>query len=177
MPRSHTVTRAIPDRRTWIRRAVCATMLASTVIVACKDSTAPVPDGLLQVQVGPDSIAGTRSAPWGQFTVQVTLRNTSDEWLAIVSCGPSIEREVAPAQWQIALEPVCALVGGQALKLPPHGELSRSEEIMGSLTATAGPQFLSGGLAGRYRLLYRYAPDGYAGLSPLARSGPFVVTD
>jgi len=152
-------------------------MMLTTAIVACGDATAPVPDGLLEVQAGPDSVAGTRSLPWGRFTVQVTLRNTSDQWLTIVSCGPSIEREVSPGQWQIALEPMCALAGGQDLKLPPHGELSGSEEIMGSLTATAGPQFLGGGLAGRYRLLYYYAPDGYAGLSPLARSGPFVVSD
>ena len=161
----------------WVRRALCAVMLTGAAVVACKDSTAPVPDGLLQVQVGADSIAGTRSAPWGQFTVQVRLRNTSEAWLRMISCGPSIEREVAPEQWQLALEPVCALVGGQELRLPPHGELTRSEQVTGSLTAAAGPQFLGGGLAGRYRLVYRYAPDGYAGTSPLARSGPFVVTE
>jgi hypothetical protein len=113
---------------------------------------------------------------WGQFRVEVTLRNPTASTIRVYSCGPAAERESA-AGWQRALEPICSLAGPGYLELPPGSERMETAQIAGALSGNGGPEFLGGVLAGRYRLLYRYGAVGQVGLLDEARSTPFDVTE
>lgn len=109
--------------------------------------------------------------------MQVTLRNATESTMRIYGCGPAVEREVASGRWELALEPVCALVGPGYFELPPVSQRSQLEEIVGALSGLGGPEFLGGVFAGRYRLMYRYSVVNYTGDLDIARSAPFDVVE
>lgn len=121
-------------------------------------------------------VMASRSGPWAQFSVPVTLRNPSDVAVRVEGCGPLAEREVTPQQWETALSPFCDLISS-ALEVPAHSEIVRSAVVVGSLSSAAGPMFLDGVLGGRYRLVYFYSVSGFAGSLPQARSAPFDVSE
>jgi hypothetical protein len=152
-----------------------AVALALASIIGCRETTAPTP-GSLVVDVAATTVRASRSGPWAQFKVPVTLRNPGDVAVRVEGCGPDAEREVSPEQWQTALSPNCALVGSD-VEIPAHGELAVEATVVGSLSSAAGPMFLDGVLGGRYRLAYYYSPAGFAGSLPQARSAPFEVTE
>jgi hypothetical protein len=121
-------------------------------------------------------VTASRSGPWAQFTVPVTLRNPSDVSVRVEGCGPLAEREVTPQQWETALSPFCDLIGS-GLEVPAHDEIMRNAVVAGSLSSAAGPMFLNGVLEGRYRLVYFYSVEGFVGNLPQARSAPFDVSE
>jgi hypothetical protein len=100
----------------------------------------------------------------------VTLENQSNSTIRVYNCGPIAERELSPGRWEIAIEHYCALASATGLEVPPHGTLALTEVVSGVPSG-------SGGIAGRYRLLYRYLGVEEAGQMSEARSAAFEVVE
>jgi hypothetical protein len=142
--------------------------------MGCREPTAPL--GELVVTGTPAVVTRSLSPyPYGQFTVDVTLRNPTSTTLRLNPYGPTTERETATGQWEPI--PVAYLYGGQKpdIDLPPMSELPDRA----SITLPSGMStFPSGGtLPGRYRLVYGYWTVGVFGEVQLARSAPFELVE
>ena len=153
-------------------------MLGVTVTLGCSETTAP-PLGELAVTGTPAIVTGTRSpSPYGQFTVDVTLRNPTSATLSLANEGPTAERETATGQWEPVPAPyyeMIAMIKTAAVELPPMSERADRASIIFPSTMAAFPS--GGQLAGRYRLVYRYWTVGVFGDVQLARSAPFEVVE
>jgi hypothetical protein len=159
--------------------ALMGALLAAGVALGCSDTTAA--QSKLMVEVKPGAVTAMRSSAgsslWGSFTVDVTLRNATASTIRVYGCGPSLEREVGSGRWVSALEPVCSLFGPGYFELGPMSERSEQRKLTGALNDAGAPEFRDGIVAGRYRLLYRYAAAGAEGSFDEARSGAFEVTE
>jgi hypothetical protein len=162
-----------------MRRGLATALLALATSAACGDSTTAPREALL-VSVASPSVVASRSEPgvvtWGQIPVEVTLRNPTSFTVRVYSCAPTAERETASG-WQVALEPICAMIGPDYIEMLPGSARTQKTVITGAVTGAGGPAFLGGVLAGHYRLLYRYLVVGDVGLMDEARSAPFDVTE
>ncbi len=155
-------------------RGIAAWFLAGALAMGCSEPTTPL--GELVVTGTPAVVTATRSpSPYGQFTVDVTLKNPTSTTLRLGYDGPTAERETATGQWEPIAAPYSDLVPRPDVDLPPMSELS----VRASITLPSSmPAFPSGGmLAGRYRLVYGYWTVGVFGDLQLARSAPFEVVE
>jgi hypothetical protein len=150
-------------------RRVVTWLLAGALSLGCSEPTAP--HASLSVAVLSAPIPGSTfvgGAPnWNTVTVDVLVRNESDVVADLNPCGPEVEYESPAGEWT-ADSKLCALVGGNAIVLPPNSERQfRETFIPPSRSATGTPV--------RLRLLYLYFAAGVAGRADEARSAPFEL--
>jgi hypothetical protein len=160
------------------RGTLATALLGSTLALGCGEATAPL--GELTIANTPTTVAALRSASgqplWGQFALDVTLRNSSSSSINVGFCNPAVERELSGGGWVSAVEPNCASVDGVMTVLEPM--IERTERaVAGALPFNANPQLLGLPVAGRYRLVFQYGTVGNSGLTQEARSAPFDVVE
>jgi hypothetical protein len=160
-----------------VRSGIAVTVMACAALAGCSDTTA-VRHGSLLVTVASPSAIATQSASAdtvkGRSPVEVTLENASSYTVRVYSCVATLEHET-PTGWSTAAEPFCSLTAPGYRELPPSSRQTVRESIMASLSGNAGLGMVGGVLAGRYRLLYRYAAVGNEGPLDEARSAPFFI--
>jgi hypothetical protein len=143
------------------RFRLVAALLGCTIVIGCRETTAP-PLGELAVTGTPATI---RQPLWGQFAVDVTLRNVSASPIRVFGCGPAAERETA-GDWDMLVEPMCALAGDD-FELEPMTERTVRANISALIPISPG----------RYRLVYRFWTVGVWGDAQEARSAPIEVVE
>lgn len=160
-----------------LRSRIAVTLTACAALAGCSDTTA-VRHGALTVTVASPSVITNRTASAdtvrGRLPVEVTLENPSSYAVRVYSCVATLEHET-PTGWSTAVEPFCSLSGPGYRELPPSSQQNVRESIMLALSGNVGTELEGRVLAGRYRLMYRYAAVGDEGPMDEARSAPFVI--
>jgi hypothetical protein len=154
-------------------RLIEALLIGMASTLACREPTKPIPASM-NVDVEQTAVTAFRSLGFGAFRVDAALTNTGNSTIRVLSCAPTVEREVQPGRWERLPEPYCALASAPPLELQPGAAVARHETIVNTGAIPSAP---TGTVTGRYRLIYRYAAAGAENLAAEARSGAFDVIE
>jgi hypothetical protein len=162
-----------------MRWGLAVAMLACGAALGCESRQATAPRGGLTVEVRQSSVVGLRSGahPLGGFAGEAILRNSSATDLRVNACAPDVEREVKSGAWLTVLRRYCTLqLDLSDVEVPARGEIALPWAAYAPFSGS-DPAVVDADLTGRYRLVYRYLPEGDSGDMEEVRSTPFVVAD